>query len=282
MVADKSSSAGEITEQPIHGNGDSAAQAVADQAENSGGKSYRTEEFVRVRKQLVDRLDRVKEEIARVDAEDVGRKVADWVKENPLLSAAIAAGTGIVLGRGLMSLLSTPEPPTLAARTRKRARNFSRQAQHFAGDLGDLVTDRASDAGDFVLRTAGEARTQVSRKAGALLYDPFKPFAENLLGELAGFLRFHDTESRIDPRLHRLFLEERLAETVNQPSVNRDFARNLNAPTSGRYSPPGANRCERSPALPIIGYLLHALSQRFAPTHGKRLEVGAFKLGVNY
>jgi ElaB/YqjD/DUF883 family membrane-anchored ribosome-binding protein len=165
MVADNNSSAGEITEQPIHGNGDTAAQAVADQAEDSGGKSYRTEEFVRVRKQLVDRLDRVKEEIARVDAEDVGRKVAVWVKENPLLSAAIAAGTGILLGRGLISLLSTPEPPTLAARTRKRAGSISRQAQHFAGDLGGLITDHASDAGDFVLRTAGEARTQVSRKA---------------------------------------------------------------------------------------------------------------------
>lgn len=123
MVADKKQSADEITDQPIHGNGDSAERAAAD-----AGKGYRTEEFVRVRQQLTDRLDRVKEELARVDAEDVGRRAADWVKQNPLLAASLAAGVGILLGRGLMSLLSKPEPPSLAERTRAGARRVDRKS----------------------------------------------------------------------------------------------------------------------------------------------------------
>lgn len=166
MVADKKS-ADEITEKPIHGNGDAAAQA-AEQEGATGKKPYRTEEFVRVRKQLTERLDRVKEELARVDAEDVGRRMADWVKANPLLAAALAAGTGIILGRGLMSLLTPPEPPSIRDRTRARAQHLSRQAQNVAGELGGSLSSHVSDAGDLILRKAGEARSEVSRKAGEL------------------------------------------------------------------------------------------------------------------
>lgn len=166
MAAEKKSSAEEITEQPIHGNGDSAAKSRPDSDRDPEGKEYRTEEFVRVRKQLSERLDRVKEELARVDADEMGRRMAEWVKKNPLLAAALAAGTGILLGRGLMSLLSRPAPPTLAQRTRKQARQFTRHAQEVAGDLGESVSEHASDAGEYILRKAGEARSEVSRKAG--------------------------------------------------------------------------------------------------------------------
>jgi ElaB/YqjD/DUF883 family membrane-anchored ribosome-binding protein len=163
MVADKKAS-DEITDKPLHGNGDATAQA----GDQEGTKSYRTEEFVRVRRHLTERLDKVKEELARVDAEDMGRRVADWVKENPLLAAALVAGTGIILGRGLMSLLSSPEPPPLSERARRRARRISRQAQDLAGDVGASVSAQVADAGDVLLRKAGEARSEVSRKASEL------------------------------------------------------------------------------------------------------------------
>ncbi|MDX1741911.1 MAG: hypothetical protein R3178_11480 [Rhodothermales bacterium] len=167
MVAEKKE-AGEITDQPLHGNGDSAPDEGEGAKDQGGKKPYRTEEFVRVRRQLTERLDKVKEELARVDAEDMGRRMADWVKENPLLAAALAAGTGILLGRGLISLLSSPEPPPLRERARRRARHISRQAQDLAGDFGASVSEHVADAGDVLLRKAGEARTEVSRKASEL------------------------------------------------------------------------------------------------------------------
>lgn len=166
-MAEQNTHPEDVTENPIGGNGDGAA--VEEASSKEGKKSYKTkEEFVRARNEIADRLGRVREDLAKVDTEDVGRRVGEWVRENPLLAISIATGAGILMGRGLTALLTPSPPPPLSERARRRAAAVAHSAQGYLGDVGDALSDRAADAGLYLRKRADEAGKDLSRKAQEL------------------------------------------------------------------------------------------------------------------
>ena len=179
IVAEQNIPPEDVTENPLGGNGKGAA--VEEATPEEGRKSYKKkEEFVRARNQIADRLGRVREDLAKVDTEDLGRRVGEWVRENPLLAISIAAGAGILMGRGLTALLTPSPPPPLSVRARRRAAAVAHSAHDYLGDVGDVLSDRAADAGAYLRKRADEAGKELSRKA--------KEFSDELAkrtGELA-------------------------------------------------------------------------------------------------
>ncbi len=175
-MADNNPPTGEIAENPpVNGNGSAAAATSTEEdvkTSTGEGKHYRAEEFVRVKKQqFADRLGRVKEEFAQVDVDDLGKRAANWVRENPVLAVTIAAGAGILIGRGLVSLLRSPQPPPLSVRAGRQARHLAHRAQDYLGDVGDVVGERAADASAFLKRKADLAGAELASKARELSED---------------------------------------------------------------------------------------------------------------
>ncbi len=164
-MADKNPLPEEVSENPLNGNGNAPAVEEVIAANGDEKSSYRKEEFIRTRNQIVDRLGRMKEDLSKVDTEDLGRKAGQWVRENPVLAVTLAAGAGILIGRGLVSLLTPAPPPPFPVRARRRARAIAENAQDYLGDFGDSIASRASDAGAYLRRKADEAGEELARKA---------------------------------------------------------------------------------------------------------------------
>ncbi len=163
-MADNSPSPEEISDNPLNENGN-AATVEEELTANGDGTSYTKEEFVKAKNQIADRLGRMKEDLAKVDTEDVARRAGEWVRENPLLAISIAAGAGILMGRGLVALLTPSPPPPLPERARRRARALASSAHDYLGDIGDTISSRAVDTGSIIKKKADEAGVELTRKA---------------------------------------------------------------------------------------------------------------------
>lgn len=90
-------------------------------------------------------------------AADGFETVRQWVEENPVLAVAGAAGLGFIAGQLVSLLIPDPEPPSFGDRVERRAKQFRRDAVHFAGDAGDVLADKLRHAADALSDAAESA-----------------------------------------------------------------------------------------------------------------------------
>jgi ElaB/YqjD/DUF883 family membrane-anchored ribosome-binding protein len=99
-----------------------------------------------------------------------------WVEQNPALAVLAATGVGLVVGRLVMGLAPDPEPPSLADRVEKRAREIAeegkkggrraaKKAQHVASDFASDAQDSVSDGLHRAAGALRDARSVVADRA---------------------------------------------------------------------------------------------------------------------
>ena len=109
-----------------------------------------------------------------------------WVNEHPGLAILAAAGVGLVAGRVVMALFPDSEPPSLADRVEKRARQLSKEAKKRGKVYSKEASAFASDAGDTLqvsLHKAAEALKEAASHAGDAAeegYEKTKDLAETI------------------------------------------------------------------------------------------------------
>ncbi len=124
------------------------------------------ETYARARQELQDSVAKLRREVAKIDVEQARERARTWVQENPTLAVALAVGAGLVIGRLLSAALTPKPPPPLSERLRLQSRRLASQAQRYAHDVGDVVSERASEAVDALARKAHDFGEEVVRRAG--------------------------------------------------------------------------------------------------------------------
>lgn len=71
-------------------------------------------------------------------------KVKQWAEAHPGLALLAAGGIGLVVGRILIGVAPSPEPPSLAERVEKRAKVLKKQAKGSYADVKDNAGDAAT------------------------------------------------------------------------------------------------------------------------------------------
>jgi ElaB/YqjD/DUF883 family membrane-anchored ribosome-binding protein len=108
--------------------------------------------YERARLEMNQALERLRSEINRLDMQQAQERAVGWVRENPALAAAIAAGMGIAIGRLLGMALRPAPPPPFHVRARQRVLGLAQQAGHLAEETGEAVARRAVDVGGMLKR----------------------------------------------------------------------------------------------------------------------------------
>lgn len=80
----------------------------------------------------------------------------DWAKNHPLLTLAAVAGTGLLAGRLIASLIPEEEPPTLG----KRLASHTRDLRSDAGEVGSILGKRLVEAADALKAAAAHTADQ--------------------------------------------------------------------------------------------------------------------------
>lgn len=141
---------------------DEVTEEVKDAAAAAGDR------FEKAKKDLHDSVAKLREEIAEIDLSDARQRTRTWVEENPTLALFLAIGTGLLVGRVITKALTPEPPPTLAKRLQARGKTLASQAQGYAYDLGDDISDWTSDAVSVLSRKAGKATEAAIRRAHAM------------------------------------------------------------------------------------------------------------------
>lgn len=152
------------------------ADAAAASAEATPGQAIKeevkakaadvSETYHRARQELQDSVARLRREVSEIDVDQARQRARTWVEENPALAVALAVGAGLVIGRLLSAALTPKPPPPLSERLRMQSRRLASQAQRYAHDVGDVVSERASEAVDALARKAHDFGEEVVRRAG--------------------------------------------------------------------------------------------------------------------
>ncbi len=102
------------------------------------------------------------------------------------MAVLAAAGVGLLAGRLLTSLFPSPEPPSLADRVEKRARQLSKTAKKQGKALRSDARVYVGESGDALqdsLHRAAEALREAASNAGDAAgdgYERTKDFAETM------------------------------------------------------------------------------------------------------
>ncbi len=109
-----------------------AVSARIDPAAAKGEQMYES-----AREDIAQSLEKLKREINDLDVDEIRTKVLAWVKANPILAVAAAAGVGLIIGRILRSAQSGDEPP--GPTTRQVRSGAPRKEAGFIQTVGDAV-----------------------------------------------------------------------------------------------------------------------------------------------
>jgi ElaB/YqjD/DUF883 family membrane-anchored ribosome-binding protein len=124
--------------------------------------------FEKARKDLQESVSKLREEIADFDMKDARQRTRTWVEENPTLALFLTVGTGLLVGRIIVKALTPAPPPPLPKRLQARGKMLASQAQDYAYDLGDIISDRTADAVSVLSRKASQATEAAIRRAHEL------------------------------------------------------------------------------------------------------------------
>ncbi len=152
-------------------------------AQPEGGSGTLADAYEKTRKELNEALNRLREQLARLDTEAAAQRARDWVAQNPALALLIALGAGVVTGR-LIALAVEPAPPPLRERARRSAAKLARKAQKEAKRLRRQLSKQMSALGETVADRARTLQEELPDQA-AVLAERVREQAEALSKALA-------------------------------------------------------------------------------------------------
>lgn len=120
------------------------------------------------RKELVHAVGSLRQEMERIDLQRARSSARGWVEENPALSVFLAAGAGVLVGRGLSAAMEPAPPPPLRERARAQGRAWAEKARESAREAGEQASRQARTAGKTVERQAQEAGRRAREQAQTL------------------------------------------------------------------------------------------------------------------
>lgn len=118
-----------------------------------------------IRQELNDALGDLRAELAQVQIEEARDRVRTWIRDNPLLALALAAGAGVLSGRLIAKALKPSPPPPLSERARRQLEALRKRAERTASDVGQDVSKRLAQARKEAERVGREAGETLSHRA---------------------------------------------------------------------------------------------------------------------
>lgn len=145
---------------------DTADATSSDSAgsQESGAAEAPHDEYVssaQMRRELNRAISNLRTEIARMQVEEARGRIRQWVRDNPVVTVALATGVGAVVGQVVARLTRPARPQTFSERVRERAQEFAAQAQDTASGVGRDVSKRVREA----RQRAEQTGERVSRQA---------------------------------------------------------------------------------------------------------------------
>ncbi|GIV62372.1 MAG: hypothetical protein KatS3mg044_1238 [Rhodothermaceae bacterium] len=146
--------------------------------EHVNGDTSWTSRLLKVRSDLGETVNRLRSDLAQLDAAETTERARLWIREHPGLSLGLALGTGFLAGT-LLGRRLAPAPPPLSKQVRKRTETLLRRAGKGVEQLGTELAARSVDAGTRVVREVVEKGEDMRRKAEHLVEEQVAGFKEH-------------------------------------------------------------------------------------------------------